>query len=208
MRMNPKFYIVGMIMLLLFTTANNYSQTLNTCATDFNNDAVTNYDDFNIFKLKFLDDYYHVIPDPTDLDKNKRTNINDFCIFIINYGRRNNAIIFNLSAAIYTPSYIDIPVSISSDNSVNYIYLELHFKSDKFASIIGIVSPKAYIRGSSKINNNLKRICYNGNSLVNIENDIPLLYIRLKSLNQIIETQDIVTVITKINSKSSGYIVK
>jgi hypothetical protein len=206
--MNPRILLFAIYAMLFLKFQIGYSQVINTCTTDFNNDAITYFEDYYIFKPYFGKINVKGQAYPTDLNKNGKTDIDDYCVFINDFGRRSNVVIFNMSAAIYCSNYVDVPVSISSDNSVNIIEFEMKIKDDKLTSIPSLNKPEPFVSWNYKNIPLLYKINYSGTSNDSIGNDKPLIYIRFSLKYTPLKTCDFNSISTFINKTPAGYIVK
>ena len=139
-----KLLMLASLVCLAITTgfSQQTAQNISCLKTDLNQDAVIDINDFMIFAPAF-GTTCSAGSCPTDFNNDGVTDVNDFVIFAPAFGSRCEAFIFDVTNAVYSPGYVDVPLSISLtqvDN--NGIDIEQYYNKNKLtpSSLINIIN--------------------------------------------------------------------
>lgn len=153
-----KLLMVATLVCLAITTgfSQQTAQNISCLKTDLNQDAVVDINDYIIFAPAFGTTCSGASC-PTDFDNNGVTDINDFMIFAPAFGSRCEAFIFDVTNAVYSSGYVDVPLSVSLtqvDN--NGIDIDQYYNKSKLTpnSLIQIV-PNLFISFNPDAGNGL-----------------------------------------------------
>lgn len=115
-------------------------------------------------------------------------------------------IIFDFSKAVNTPNYIDIPVSINSDEGIDALDIEMKFNLSKL-KFESVINNTTYIDPTYHFNNKDETLRFTSNSLTKkYAKQQPLLLVRFAKLSKSVCTaSDIYSVIPYLNGKPSVY---
>ena len=118
----------------------------------------------------------------------------------------NDSVIFDLSNAIVTPTYIDIPLFIKSNDIINALDFELKFNEAKL-TFDSIVIYRSYLSGLAYFNLSDRFLRFTSSSLSTIENDSNLIAIRFILPNACtqINSSDFNTITVYLNGDPCSY---
>jgi len=117
----------------------------------------------------------------------------------------NDSVIFNLSNAIVTATYIDIPVYIKSTDVINALDFELKF-NETILTFDSIISYRSYLLALASFNLSDRYLRFTSSSLTSIEKDTPLVAIRFNLINPCVQVNktDFFNITTYLNGDPCG----
>jgi len=113
---------------------------------------------------------------------------------------RDNKVIFDLSKATYANGYIDVPVAISGDVTVNALDFSLNFDETHLA-YNSIADHTGYMQSLSNFNTADHTLRFTSNSMQNYELGKSLLSVRFASTSGMISERDFSAVQTYLNGE-------
>ncbi len=118
----------------------------------------------------------------------------------------NDSVIFDLSNAIVTSTYIDIPVFIKSNDVINALDFELKFNETKL-TYDSIIIYRSYLSGLAYFNLSDRFLRFTSSSLTTIDNDSILIAIRFVLPNACtqINSSDFNTITVYLNGDPCSY---
>lgn len=114
--------------------------------------------------------------------------------------RNSDRVIFNVSKAIKTDTYIDIPVTVASGSEIHALDFSMLMDQSNL-KFVGIINQNANIQMFDHFNQNDQTIRVTSNSLENYDLSQPVLYVRVELKNGQIQKSDLLSVVSLLNGE-------
>ncbi len=117
----------------------------------------------------------------------------------------NDSVIFNLTNAIVTATYIDIPVYIKSTDVINALDFELKF-NESILTFDSVISYRSYLLALANFNLSDRYLRFTSSSFTSIEKDTPLVAIRFNLVSPCIQVNktDLFNITAYLNGDPCG----
>ena len=208
--MKTKVTILTFILFLSLFASDAFSQAQNaSCPTDVNYDGITTSGDASIVAAN-----YGTCPSgspcPTDVNHDGITSTADLNLVLIKVGTRCNVGIFNVSAATYGSNYIDIPVSISSDDEIVALDFAMNFNESKLTfNTINIVTSYPSFSPVFNVSNDDRKLRMTSFTSSHFDNDTTLVTIRFTiASGTTVTTSDFSNIDLYLNGNAKGFLIK
>lgn len=114
--------------------------------------------------------------------------------------RNSDRVIFNVSKAIKTDTYIDIPVTVASGSEIHALDFSMLMDQSNL-KFVGIINQNANIQMFDHFNQNDQTVRVTSNSLENYNLSQPVLYVRVELKNGKIQKSDLLSVVSLLNGE-------
>ncbi|HET6226933.1 MAG TPA: cohesin domain-containing protein [Bacteroidia bacterium] len=208
--MKTKATILTLVTFFSLIVTNVFSQAQNaTCPTDVNYDGITSSGDASIVAANF-GTCPSGSPCPTDINHDGITSSADLNQVLIKIGTRCNVGIFNVSGATYGSNYIDIPVSISSDNEIVSLDFALGFNESKLTfSTINTITSYPYFSPFWNVSTTDRKLRMTGFTSTHFDNDTVLITVRFTiASGATVSLSDFSGIDLYLNGNLKGFILK
>ncbi len=209
--MKTKVTILTLFTFFSLLVSNVFAQVQNSsCPTDVNADGITSSGDASLVAAKVGTSCVTGVPCPTDVNHSGATSAADLNLVLIKVGTRCNVGIFDVSNATYGSGYVDIPVSISSDNSNVSIDFAMKFNEARltFNTINTVTSYPAFTPYwyFHPVDRTLRMTSFTS---THFDNDITIFSIRFTiAAGTTVTTADFNSIVFYLNGNPAGFILK
>ncbi len=115
-----------------------------------------------------------------------------------------DTVVFDFSQSVCTPTYIQVPVFILSNDTVYAVDFALKFNPSEF-SYNSLINHKAYLNNSINFNSSDSTLRFSTFSITQIENNSPLVSVRFNIVSGMISMASFISVQTLLNGDDCSY---
>lgn len=208
--MKTKISILTPFTFLTLFVSNAFSQAQNaSCPTDVNYDGSTTSGDASIVSANY-GPCPSGSPCPTDVNHDGTTSTADLNLVLSKIGTRCNVGIFNVSGATYGSNYIDIPVSISSDDEIVSLDFSMNFNETKLTfNTINVVTSYPSFSPVYNVANDDRKLRMTSYTSTHFDNDTVLVNVRFTiSSGTTVSTSDFSNIAVYLNGNAKGFLIK